>query len=125
MEWKFGVNTYDICGGFGTLWIPRFITCIRTLHEKVKVWTFHQDGPNTFTDVIDESEEVYDPDEPGFQHGCSGDSGSGHWMKEGGQGKKNVLIAVTSASLPRCGLASYVETINNKVALRWIKRWYQ
>ena len=125
MKWKFGVNTYDICGGFGTLWIPIFITCTRTLHEPVKVWTFHQDGPNTFTNEIDESEEIYDPDEPGFQHSCLGDSGSGHWMKEGGQGKKNVLIGVTTRGTGKCGVASYMETINNNVALRWIKRWYQ
>ena len=125
MKWKFGPNTYDICGGIGTLWIPRFITCTRTLHEIVKVWTFHQIGPDTFTDVIDESEEIYDPDEPGFQHTCLGDSGGGHWMKEGGNGEKQVLIGVSSYATAQCGLASYMETINNKVALRWIKQWYQ
>ena len=102
--------------------MPGFQACIRTLHKIVKVWTFYQDGPNNFRikDPLQE-EEIYPADKPGWQHTCLGDSGGGHWMKEGGSGTRQVLVGVTTGGTFVCGVRSYMEKLNHDETLKWIK----
>ena len=124
MQWIHnGINTNNICNSENARWLPSFLVCIRTLHENVKFWTFHQNKllnqPLKYD--YEETTEEYPQFDFGFQQTCVGDSGGGHWMKEGGDGIRQILIGVVTASDPVCGDAAFTETINNKETMNWIK----
>ena len=121
MQWKIGPNTNEICRTKNVNMLPSFIVCSRTLHENVDFWRFHRTGQNTLShSLIYKHQEEYPESAHGRQHPCSGDSGSGHWMKEDGIGIRQVLIGVVTTG-GRCGRWSWVEKINNEDAMRWIK----
>ena len=113
MQWiHTGINTNDICRSIHAEWLPTFYACVRTLHENVKVWKFHQNGPRKLRgDLIDEYKEIYPHFAPGFPHTCQGDSGGGHWMEEGGHRERQIIIGVVTQGFPLCGNASYMEKI--------------
>jgi len=123
MQWKIGPNTNKICLSPNAHLLPSFISCGRTLHENVKLWRFYQAGPRKLSDsLIEEHEEKYPENAYGYQHPCVGDSGSGHWMREGGIGTRQVLIGVSTRAGLLCGRKSFMEKINNEDTMRWIKR---
>ena len=122
MKWKIGLNTNEICRTKNAHMLPSFYVCGRTIHENVEFWRFYQIGPRELSDsLIFEHPEIYPESAYGFQHPCSGDSGSGHWMKEGGLGIRQVLIGVHTEGGRMCGRKSYEEKINNEDAMKWIK----
>ena len=123
MQWIYnGINNNDICDSVNAHWLANFLVCVRTLHENVKFWTFHQDGPRSLkNDQFEESTEIYPHFSPGYQRTCTGDSGGGHWMKEGGDGIRQIIIGVVTRGSPLCGEATYMEKINNKETISWIK----
>ena len=123
MQWIYnGIKTNEICDSLLAHWLPSFVVCVQTLHENVEYWRFHQDGPRELKDDnIDIRTEIYPHDAPGFQATCHGDSGGGNWMKEGGNGMRQILIGVTTQGDPLCGDVSYMEKINNDVAMSWIE----
>jgi len=131
MRWEYRVNTPGVCDMADVSWLPNFLSCIRTWYgdKEAEVWTFYENKDFTYKDQIDILPEHYpqDPDnfdEPGYQHLCNGDSGGGHWMKGGDGGTKQVLIGINSIARKQCGLGSYMEKINNKDTLAWIKKHY-
>ena len=121
MQWIYnGIKTNEICDSINAHWLPSFTVCVQTLHENVKFWRFHQNGPRKLRHVKITT-EIYPRDVPGFQAACHGDSGGGHWMKEGGNGIRQILIRVATRAKPLCGGVSYMEKINTDVAMSWIK----
>jgi secreted trypsin-like serine protease len=122
MQWiDNGIKTNQICNSANAHWLPTFYACVQTLHRNVNGMKFHQNGQCKLkNDLIDEYTEEFPRFAPGFQHTCNGDSGGGHWMKEGGNGGKQILIGVVTQGNSLCGDASYMEKINNKDAMRWI-----
>ena len=127
MRWKIGPNTNEICRTPNAHMLPSFYVCGRTLHENVKFWRFYRRQYFTGQDklsysLIEEHEEEYPESAYGWQRPCSGDSGAGHWMKEGGIGMRQVLIGVHTAAGIKCGRSSFEEKINNEDAMRWLKQ---
>ena len=124
MQWIYnGINTNEICHSINAHWLPPFIVCEKTLHENVKFWRFHQSGPRKlrYDQIEPDLTEIYPHFAPGFQATCAGDSGGGHWMKEGGNGMRQILIGVQIRGDPLCGDVAFMEKINNEVAMSWIK----
>ena len=123
MQWKIGPNTKEICRTPNAHMLPSFYVCSRTLHETVKFWRFYQSRTRKLRDsLILEDEEIYPESAHGYQHPCRGDSGSGHWMKEGGIGIRQVLIGIHTTGGTVCGLRTFEEKINNEDTMRWIKK---
>ena len=138
MRWKFGPKTPGIChlnDWPDVFWMPHFYSCIRTYHDDAEVWTFTQKTNMNFANNIKVSFEKYPPDpdpmdSAGYQLPCRGDSGGGHWMPGEWVSmvsgtRRQVLIGVSVSGYKQCGKSAYMENLNSKEALRWIKSHYR
>jgi len=131
MNWKYHQNTANGCdlSSTGLLWLPSFISCIRTRYadKNVEVWHFREEGKKLVNSR--KRWEIYDefgvvgpnPHLPGYQHPCEGDVGGGHWMKGGKEGTRDVLIGIQVTSSAPCGWNSRILKLNNLEFLNWIK----
>ena len=132
MHWKFGPKTPGICalGSWKSVYtLPYFYACESTYPEKAEVWTFTQKKDMEFANHIKVSFEKYPPDpnwldHTGYQLPCVGDSGGGHWRTGGEEATRQVLIGIHVTGDFQCGKSGYMEKINNKEAIRWIKSHY-
>ena len=127
-KWKLRHKSRPLCGfpqASDPDDLPDFIACVSVLHNKAKVFVFHEhiDGNLEFKQEEDEENPGL-ADFPGYQQMCSVDSGGGHWRRGGPGELRDVLIGVTSTGNRKCGLESYAHMLNNKEIIKWIDKIY-
>ena len=114
-----------------------YYMCTASFLPETSVFRFKRDGnrklqfQNAYKEKIEDTFNSISNDDQkliGFQHPCSGDSGSGHWMYDSTE-KKRALVAISS-HLPStarlglfCGSPSHILLTTYPNILRWIKKW--
>ena len=114
-----------------------YYMCTASFLPQTSVFRFKRDGKtklkfqNAYKENIEDTFDSISNDDQkliGYQHPCSGDSGSGHWMYDSTE-KKRALVAVSShlPSTPRlglfCGSPSHNLLTTYPSILQWIKKW--
>jgi len=114
-----------------------YYMCTASFLPQTSVLRFKRDGKtklkfqNAYKENIEDTFDSISNDDQkliGYQHPCSGDSGSGHWMYDSTE-KKRALVAISShlPSTPRlglfCGSPSHNLLTTYPNILQWIKKW--